>query len=112
MCDAQNSDMLYHFLFESLEDPFKATILLKIRIYHITMGTYTTEDGPCLLKQIINGTFVGTRATAAHIRESLVDMSSELEKQKGNITSFGEWVKDQVIILHSRGEKPMIYLHI
>ena len=59
MRDAQNSEMLYHFLFELLEDPFKAIILLKTKnYYHITMGTYTTEDGHCLLKQIIYSTFV------------------------------------------------------
>ena len=103
--DAPNSEMLYHFLFESLEDSFKATILLKTNNYCITMGTYTTEDGPCLLKQIIISTFMDTRATVAQIRESLVDMSNEFEKQKGNIMTFNEWVEDQVMILYSRGEE-------
>ena len=68
------------------------------------MGTYTTEGSSWLWKQIIISTFMGTRVMAAQIRESLVDMSNELEKQKGNITTFNEWVEDQIMILHSRGE--------
>ena len=69
------------------------------------MGTYTTEDRPCLLKQIIVSTFVDTRVMASQIRESLVDMAQHLETQKGNITKFNEWVEEQVTILQSRGEK-------
>ena len=97
--------MLYHFLFESLDENFKATVLLKNYNYQVTMGTYTTEDGPCLLKQIIVSTFVDTRTTASQIRELLIDMSQQLEANKGNITKFNEWVKEQVAILHSRGEE-------
>ena len=65
--DTQNAKMLYHFLFESLDESFKATILLKHCSYQVTMGTYTTEDRPCLLKQIIISTFIDTRATALQI---------------------------------------------
>ena len=103
--DAQNAEMLYHFLFKSLDENFKATILLKNHNYQVTVGTYTTEDGPCLLKQIVVSTFVDTRATAPQICESLVDMTQQLETQKGNITKFNEWVEEQVAILQSRGEE-------
>ena len=103
--DAQNTEMLYHFLFKSLDENFKAMVLLKNYNYQVTMGTYTTEDRPCLLKQIIVSTFVDTRATASQIRESLVDMTQQLEAHKGNITKFNEWVEEQVAILHSRGEE-------
>ena len=48
--DAQNAEMLCHFLFKLLDENFKATVLLKNYNYQVTMGTYTTEDGPCLLK--------------------------------------------------------------
>ena len=95
----------YHFLFKSLDESFKATILLKHRNYQVTVGTYTTEDRPCLLKQIIISTFVDTRATASQICELLVDMAQQLETQKGNITKFNEWVEEQVAILQSRGEE-------
>ena len=97
--------MLYHLLFKSLDENFKVTILLKNHNYQMTMGTYTTEDGPCLLKQIIVSTFVDTRATALQIWESLVDMTQQLETQKGNITKFNEWVEEQVTTLPSRGEE-------
>ena len=105
MRDAQNSEMMYHFLFESLDDSFKATVLLKKSNYKMMVGNYTTEDGTCLLKQIIVSTFVETRAMEAQIRESLVGMAQQLEEQKGNITKFNEWVEDQVSILQSQGEK-------
>ena len=81
--------MLYHILFESLDESFKATILLKNHIHHITVGTYTTEDGPRPIKQIIVKVFVDTRSTS----------------QKGNIAKFNEWVEEQVAILQSRGEE-------
>ena len=103
--DAQNTEMLYHFLFEPLDENFKAMVLLKNYNYQVTVGTYTTEDGPCLLKQIIVSTFVDTRATASQIQESLVDMTQHLEAHKGNITKFNKWVEEQVAILHSRGEE-------
>ena len=91
--------MMYHFLFKSLGDSFKATVLLKKNNYMMMVGNYTTEDGPCLLKQIIVSTFVDMRATAAQIRESLVDMAQQLEEQKINIAKFNKWVGDQVPIL-------------
>ena len=97
--------MLYHFLFKSLDEGFEATILLKHRNYQVAVGTYTTEDRPWLLKQIIVSTFVDTRAMASQICESLVDMAQQLETQKGNITEFNEWVEEQVAILQSRGEE-------
>ena len=97
--------MLYHFLFKSLDESFKATILLKNHNYWVTVGTYITEDRPCLLKQIIVSTFVDTRAMASKICESLVDMAAQLETQKGNITKFNKWVEEQVTILQSRGEE-------
>ena len=103
--DAQNAEMLYHFLFESLDESFKATILLENHNYQVTMGTYTTEDRPCLLKQIIVSTFVDTRAMVSQICESLVDMAQQLETQKENITKFNKWVEEQVAILQSRGEE-------
>ena len=102
--DVQNAEMLYHFLFESLDENFKATILLKNHNYQVTVGTYTTEDVPCLLKQIIVSTFVDTRAMASQICESLVGMTQQLEEQKGNITKFNKWVEEQVAILQSRRE--------
>ena len=103
--DAQNAAIMYHFLFESLNESFKVMILLRNHNYQVTMETYTTEDRPCLLKQIIVSTFGDTRARASQIHESLVDMAQQLGTQKGNITKFNEWVEEQVTILQSRGEE-------
>ena len=75
MRDAQNLEMMYHFLFKSLDVSFNVTVLLKKCNYKMMVGNYTTEDGPCLLKQIIVSTFVDIRAMTAQIRESLVDMA-------------------------------------
>ena len=97
--------MLYHFLFELLDENFKATVLLKNYNYQVTMGTYATEDRLCLLKKIIVSTFIDTRATASQIWESLMDMSQQLEAHKGNIMKFNEWVEEQIATLHSRGEE-------
>ena len=38
--DAQNAEMLYHLLFESLDENFKATVLLKNYNCQVTVGTY------------------------------------------------------------------------
>ena len=70
-----------------------------------TVGNYSTEDGPCLLKQIIVSTFVDTRAIAAQIREYLVNMTQQLEELKGDMTRFNKWVEDPVSILQSQGEE-------
>ena len=75
--------MLYHFLFESLDESFKATILLKNHNYQVTVGTYTTEDRPCLLKHIIVSTFVDTRAMASQIRDSLWIWLNNCKPKKG-----------------------------
>ena len=42
---AQNTEMLYHFLFKPQDE--KVMVLLKNYNYQVTVGTYTTEDGPC-----------------------------------------------------------------
>ena len=75
--------MLYHFLFESLDESFKATILLKNHNYQVTMGTYTTEDRPCLLKQIIVSTFIDTRVMASQIVSLLWIWLNNLKPKKG-----------------------------
>ena len=107
--DAQKSEMRYHFLFESLGDSFKATILLKKNNYMTTVDSYSTEDCPCLLIQIIISTFVDTRATVAQIRESLVDMAQQLEELKGNITKFNNGWKIKYLYYNHKVKKHMTY---
>lgn len=97
--EAQNSDMLYHFLMESLAVTFKAEVLLYSNDYTIN----GVPDGILLLKQIIVLSYIDTRATTAHIRDTLVDMPKTLLSLNGNITAFNKWVREQVGKLTARG---------
>ena len=54
------------------------------------------KDGPTLLKRIIMLTYIDNRATTAHIRETLIDMTYQLTNLQGDITSFNDWVREQV----------------
>ena len=82
--DAQNSDMLYYFLIESLTETIKAQVLLFVDNFTIN----DAPDGICLLKQIVVLTYIDNRATTAHIRDTLINMSDILTELEGNITLF------------------------
>ena len=96
--EAQDSYMLYNFLIESLTDSLKAQVLLYEQDYTITPlgGQPAMKDGPTLLKRIIMLTYIDNRATTAHIRETLIDMTYQLTNLQGDITSFNDWVREQV----------------
>ena len=106
--EAQDSYMLYNFLIESLTDSFKAQVLLYEQDYTITPigGQPAMKDGPTLLKRLIMLTYIDNRATTAHIRETLIDMASQLTHLQGDITSFNDWVREQVRQLAARGTAP------
>ena len=103
--EAQDSYMLYNFLIESLTDSFKAQVLLYEQDYTITPigGQPAMKDGPTLLKRLIMLTYIDNRATTAHIRETLIDMATQLIHLQGDITSFNDWVREQVRQLAARG---------
>ena len=103
--EAQDSYMLYNFLIESLTDSFKAQVLLYEQDYTITPlgGQPAMKDGPTLLKRLIMLTYIDNRATTAHIRETLIDMANQLTNLQGDITSFNDWVREQVRQLAARG---------
>ena len=96
--EAQDSYMLYNFLIESLTDSFKAQVLLYKQDYTITPmgGQPAMKDGPMLLKRLIMITYIDNRATTAHIKETLIDMTYQLTNLQGDITSFNDWVREQV----------------
>ena len=48
-------------------------------------------------------TYIDNRATTAHIRETLIDMTMQLTTLQGNITKFNDWVREQVGQLAARG---------
>ena len=103
--EAQDSYMLYNFLIESLTDSFKAQVLRYEQDYTITpmAGQLTMKDGSTLLKRLIMLTYIDNRATMAHIRETLIDMTNQLTNLQGDITSFNDWVREQVHQLAARG---------
>jgi hypothetical protein len=71
------------------------------------------HDGPMLLKHIVALTYVDTRATASHIRDTLIDMGAKLDELGENIEQFNAWVRTQMIKLTARGEECqdlMLYL--
>ena len=103
--EAQDSYMLYNFLIESLMDSFKPQVLLYEQDYTITRmgGQPAMKDGPTLLKRLIMLTYIDNRATTAHIRETLIDMTYQLTNLQGDITAFNDWVREQVCQLAARG---------
>ncbi|KAL7575398.1 hypothetical protein ACA910_007306 [Epithemia clementina (nom. ined.)] len=105
MRNAQNSDMLYHFLMALLTSSFKCQVLLHGEDYTVTANAVTVPDGPSLLKLLVSLTYIDTRATASHIRTTLVDMAHQLETYGGDITKFNNWVKLQVERLAARGQQ-------
>ncbi|KAL7573662.1 hypothetical protein ACA910_008349 [Epithemia clementina (nom. ined.)] len=97
--------MLYHFLMASLTSAYKGQVLLHSNEYTVTANAVTVPDGPSLLKQIVSLTYIDTRATASHIRSTLVDMALQLDHYGGDITKFNHWVKLQVEKLAARGQE-------
>ena len=83
--EAQDTYILYNFLIESLMEAFKAQVFLYKQDYTVTPmgGLPSMKDGPTLLKQIIMLTYIDNRATTAHIRETLIDMTYQLTNMQG-----------------------------
>ena len=102
---AQNARMMYDFLEESLEEKFLAEVTLYEQEYVVTptAGGEPILNGPAFLKQIITQTYIDTRATVSHIRETLIDMHKMLKIKKEDITQFNLWVKNPVSLLAARG---------
>ena len=69
---AQNARMMYDFLEESQEEKFLAEVTLYEQEYLVTptAGGEPILNGPAFLKQIITQTYIDTRATVSHIRET------------------------------------------
>jgi hypothetical protein len=96
--------MLYYLLIESLDEKFKRKVLLQFSKYNIVVGGNNYVDGCSLLKVIIMLTYADTRATASHIRDTLVAATIKLEALNGNVEEFNTWIEEQVSKLAARGE--------
>ena len=101
MRDAQDNDMIYYFLTDSLTNDFHTTILLYANVYTVANIPIVSA----LLKQIIILTRVDNPALTMHIREMLIESKSKLLLLKGNITEFNQWVRKQMGHLHAHEQQ-------
>ena len=92
MRDAQDNDMFYYFLADSLTNEFRTMVLLYANVYSVTNIPVASS----LLKQIIILTSVDNPASTMHIREMLIESKRILLVLKGNITEFNQWVRKQM----------------
>ena len=67
--DAQDNDMFYYFLSDSLTNEFRTTVLLYVDVYTVT----NVPVAASLLKQIIILTRVDNPASTMRIREMLIE---------------------------------------
>ena len=105
--DAQDNDMFYYFLADSLTNEFRATVLLYSEVYTVTNVPVATS----LLKQINILTRVDNPASTMHIREMLIESKRKLLLLKGNITEFNQWVRKQRGRLHAREQEAVDLLY-
>ena len=92
MRDAQDNDMFYYFLADSLTNKFCTMVLLYADVYTVANIPVASS----LLKQIIILTRVDNPASTMHIREMLIKLKCKLLLLKGNITEFNQWVRKQM----------------
>jgi hypothetical protein len=97
---AQSAEMMYHCLMHSLTTAFKTEVLLHKASYHLNGN----PDGPSLLKQIVNMTYIDNPGTISHIQQTLIAMPLKLAELGGNITQLNSWVLDQVQKLAALGQ--------
>ena len=95
--DAQDNDMFYYFLADSLTNDFRTTVLLYADTY--TVGNIPVASA--LLKQIIILTQVDNPASTMYIREMLIESKSKLLQLKGSRMEFNQWVRKQMGRLHT-----------
>ena len=86
--EAQNSEMVYHFLMNSVTTEFTTKLVLYQEDYMIN----GVPIGACLFKKILQLTYVDTMATALHIRKTLMDMHLKLPTFQHDIGKFNDWI--------------------
>ena len=105
--DAQDNDMFYYFLSDSLTNEFRTTVLLYADVYSVTNVPVASS----LLKQIIILTRIDNPASTMHIQEMLIESKRKLLVLKGNITEFNQWVRKQMGRLHAREQEAVDLLY-
>ena len=95
---SQNSEMLCHFLMNSVT----MELTTKLVLYQEEYTMNGAPIGACLFKKIIQLTYVDTMATASHIRKTLMDMHLKLPIFQHDIGKFNDWIHIEVGKLASR----------
>ena len=104
---AQDNEMFYYFLADSLTNEFRTTELLYAEVYTVTNVPVASS----LLKQIIVLTRIDNPSSTMHIRETLIESKSKLVTLKGTITKFNQWVRKQTGRLHAREQEAVDLLY-
>jgi hypothetical protein len=84
----------------SLTTSFKTEVLLHTASFYIN----NNPDGPCLLKQILNITYIDNKGSITHIQQSLISMPNKLIEVGSDITKLNSWILGQVQKLAALGE--------
>jgi hypothetical protein len=113
--DAQSSHLLFEFLYESLDEATKKTMMTESSKYMLTVNNTTYKDGPSFLKAILLKVSVETNATDFHIRENLHELPAKIKELDYNIQAFNDYVKVQVTDLAAGGQETtdlLVYLFL
>ena len=88
-----NALMMYYFLYESLGAAPQKKLSTKIALMD--------QDGPLLLKTVLDQTFVATQASTFAIKERFYELS--LKKYKWNVQSLNQDVREKLADLIAAG---------
>ena len=97
---AQDSDMMKHYIMNSLTKQAKARIVLQKSEYVVNGRV----SGVLLLRILIQRTSIDTNATTRFLREQLSTLPLLMDQVDSNIVAFNEKVQDIIINLDVRGE--------
>ena len=100
---AQNSFMLYNCLWSSVTTAAK-------RKLNLQRDKYQRDGigiGPLLLKVIIQTAYVDTRSTTMQLRTNLSSLDAYMSTVKNDITSFNDYVRENIDRLAARGERSL-----
>ena len=90
-----NSLMMFHFIYNSLDSmPQKK---LSTRLENIQ------QDGPLLLKLVLDDTFIATTASTFLIKEKFYDL--HLKKYRWNVLSLNQDIREKMVDLVAAGHK-------
>ena len=88
-----NAKMMFHFLYNSLGDLPQKKLS--------TMIDSIKEDGPVLLKMVLNQTFIATKASTFVIKEKFYDL--QLKRYKWNVQMMNQDVREKMADLTAAG---------